>query len=267
MVAKSGDVSLSRIRRSGSLIGQRPQEYTVDDAEDGGVGADPERQGDHRDCREARVPGQHPQAVTKVLDQYPHAVSFPALNPYAQRLQRNTGGARTMFLGFQVAVYDGRLGNQSIMSRIEAAVSLQVQGDRDASRSRLEELWDEPALREDSLCRCILAHYLADLQEDPREELKCDMLALAAADALTDREVTSRYPGFSLNEFYPSLHLNLAEDYRRLGDMPSARRAPSSRAQKSVDVLPSGGYGAMIRGGIAPLNELLNPESPAELLE
>lgn len=171
-----------------------------------------------------------------------------------------------MFLGFQAAVYDGRLGNQSIMSRIEAAVSLQVQGDRDASRSRLEELWDEPALREDSLCRCILAHYLADLQEDPREELKCDMLALAAADALTDREVTSRYPGFSLNEFYPSLHLNLAEDYRRLGDMPSAREH-LSRAQKSVDVLPSGGYGAMIRGGIARLNELLNPELPAELLE
>ena len=47
--------------RARVAIGQRPQQHAVDDAEDGGVGADAERQRDNRRRRHARRPAQHAQ--------------------------------------------------------------------------------------------------------------------------------------------------------------------------------------------------------------
>ena len=72
----------------GIAVGQRLEENAVDDAEDGGVGADPERQRDHRDGREARVPGQHAQAVPNVLEQDPHVASCCEVRPSPRWSQR-----------------------------------------------------------------------------------------------------------------------------------------------------------------------------------
>jgi hypothetical protein len=48
---------------------QRPQEQAVGDAEDGGVGADRQRQRDHRDGGESRLPRQAASPIPKVPEQ------------------------------------------------------------------------------------------------------------------------------------------------------------------------------------------------------
>jgi hypothetical protein len=56
--------------------------------------------------------------------------------------------------------------------------------------------------------------------------------------------------------FYPSLHLNLGEDYRKLGDAAAARRH-LELGLAAVDTLPDDDYGAMIRGGLHGLAQRL----------
>jgi len=56
--------------------------------------------------------------------------------------------------------------------------------DREGARGRLAALWDEIHADGDALCRCTLAHYMADMQDDPREELLWDLRALEAAGAI-----------------------------------------------------------------------------------
>ncbi len=78
MLAKSGERRLAEPHQAvGLAVRQRLKENAVDDAEDGRVGADPERQRDERDGREPRVPGQHAQAVANVLEQDAHVASGP----------------------------------------------------------------------------------------------------------------------------------------------------------------------------------------------
>ena len=140
-----------------------------------------------------------------------------------------------------------------VMARISAAVML-IGTDRDAARAQLAGIWGEIRAG-DPLYRCILAHYLADLQDDVRDELVWDQRALAAADEVTD-ERARRFAGtngaLDVRTLYPSLHLNLGDDYRRLGAGTQAREH-LALAQAAQHVLPDDGYGRMIRGGIADL--------------
>ncbi len=50
------------------LVGKGMEEKRVDDAEDGGVGADAEGQGEDGDGREGRVAGKLPQRIAQILD-------------------------------------------------------------------------------------------------------------------------------------------------------------------------------------------------------
>ena len=90
----------------------------------------------------------------------------------------------------------------------------------------------------DPLDRVALAHHMADVCDDPAEELEWDLRALAAAGALTDTQ-TAR-------GFYPSLHLNLGEDYRKLGD-PAAAREHLALARARLDALCDDDYATGIR--------------------
>jgi hypothetical protein len=47
--------------------GQRTRPHAINQAEDGGIRADPYREAEHRHCGEARSPPQHPQRYAKVL--------------------------------------------------------------------------------------------------------------------------------------------------------------------------------------------------------
>jgi hypothetical protein len=57
--------------------------------------------------------------------------------------------------------------------------------------------------------------------------------------------------------FYPSLHLNLGEDYRKLGDLAIARRH-LELGRAAAARLGDDPYGSMIRAGLDGLAERLS---------
>ncbi|WP_430335271.1 hypothetical protein [Rhodococcus sp. ACT016] len=135
------------------------------------------------------------------------------------------------------------------MDVITRAVELGRKGDADAARSALVDLWAGIGPVGDPLHRCTLAHYLADLYDDPAQALVWDVRALDAADALTDERVQHHHAGLAVRGFYPSLHLNLADNLRRLGSFDAARTHIDAAAAY-LDALGDDAYGRMIRGAL-----------------
>lgn len=143
-----------------------------------------------------------------------------------------------------------------VMSRIGEGIALRQQGDAPAARALFERVWEELPADGDALHRCALAHSMADVQDDPADELLWDLRALAAADELTDERVTEATAGTSVRAFLPSLHLNLADVYLRLDQSEDA----SGHAQlgaEALDALPDDGYRQMIEQGLARVREQL----------
>ncbi|MFF4102954.1 hypothetical protein [Streptomyces sp. NPDC001903] len=151
----------------------------------------------------------------------------------------------------------------AVMTRIGQAVILLHAGDREEARNRLGEIWTEIGEDGDSLHRCTLAHYLADAQDDPADELAWDLRALTAADGpapgLRDGLPAQHEPHPAVRAFYPSLHLNLAADYVKL-QRPEAARLHLARARAATGVLSDDGYGNGVRAAIARLERRLAAE-------
>ncbi|MER0240457.1 hypothetical protein AAHZ94_00125 [Streptomyces sp. HSW2009] len=168
----------------------------------------------------------------------------------------------------------------AVLTRIGQAVMLHRGGDREEARNRLAALWQEVGPDGDSLHHCTLAHYLADTQDDPADELAWDLRALAAADKLTrgpdgpadtragqapttgSTGPTTSRPGdagepgadgrqgaAAVRGFYPSLHLNLAADYLKLGRLDAAR-AQLDLATAASGALGDDSYGEGVRVAI-----------------
>ncbi len=168
----------------------------------------------------------------------------------------------------------------AVMTRIGQAVILLHAGDREEARNRLGEIWSEIGEEGDSLHRCTLAHYMADAQDDPADELAWDLRALtAAADVPGDPpgDLPGDRPGASplqdgrparwephpaMRVFYPSLHLNLAADYVKL-QRPEAARIHLARARAATGALSDDGYGNGVRAAIARLERRLAAEPGA----
>ena len=110
-----------------------------------------------------------------------------------------------------------------VMVAIDAGLRQHIGGDRVGAYATFTELWASVGPDGDPLHRVALAHHLADVCDDPAEELEWDLRALAAADALTDDRAQAHHSSLAVRGFYPSLHLNLGEDYRKLGDLAAAR--------------------------------------------
>ncbi|WOX08121.1 hypothetical protein [Streptomyces sp. N50] len=143
----------------------------------------------------------------------------------------------------------------ALLTRIGQVVMLHHGGDREEARERLLGLWAELGEDGDPLHRCTLAHYLADTQDDPTDELAWDLRALSAADELTDgRDAgdAGQKGAVAVRAFYPSLHLNLAADYVKL-DRPDAARTHIRRARSACAVLADDGYGNGVRAAIGRL--------------
>ncbi|MET8753636.1 hypothetical protein ABZW32_26600 [Streptomyces sp. NPDC004667] len=141
----------------------------------------------------------------------------------------------------------------AVMTRIGQAVILLHAGDREEARNRLGEIWSEIGEEGDGLHRCTLAHYLADAQDDPGDELAWDLRALTAAEGLADR------PREAVRAFYPALHLSLAADYVKLR-RPEAARVHLARARAATAELSDDGYGDGVRAAIARLERRLATE-------
>ena len=143
-----------------------------------------------------------------------------------------------------------------VMMQIGHGLQLGQSGDRAAARRELAEVWRRIGREAgDPLHRCALAHAMADGQEDVRDELVWDLRALEAADAISDERASGAGLS-SARALYPSLHLNLGECYRKVGDLDRAREQ-LRRGQSAVAALADDGYGQMIRGGLDRLAERL----------
>ncbi|MFD9907276.1 hypothetical protein [Streptomyces sp. NPDC059063] len=143
-------------------------------------------------------------------------------------------------------------GEDAVMTRIGQAAMLQHAGDREEARTRFLALWSEIGEHGDPLHRCTLAHYMADTQDDPADELAWDLRALSAADELTDERVGRHHQSLAVRGFYPSLHLNLAADYVKLA-RPEAARSHLRRARGAIGALGDDSYGDGIRAALARL--------------
>lgn len=145
----------------------------------------------------------------------------------------------------------------AVMTRIGQAVILLHAGDREEARNRLGAIWSELGDGGDCLHRCTLAHYMADAQDDPADELAWDLRALTAAEALADGPPG---PAPAVRAFYPSLHLSLAADYVKLRQ-PDAARAHLARARAATGALGDDGYGNGVRVAISRLERRLATEA------
>ncbi|MEU4673336.1 hypothetical protein AB0F91_36630 [Amycolatopsis sp. NPDC023774] len=143
-----------------------------------------------------------------------------------------------------------------VMVAIDAGLRKHIAGDRAGAREAFLALWQEIGEDGDPLHRCALAHHLADVCDEPAEELEWDLRALAAADSLTDERAQQYHSTLAVRGFYPSLHLNLGEDYRKLGDLDAARRHLAS-AREKLDALGEDDYAAGIRAALEGLAERL----------
>lgn len=135
--------------------------------------------------------------------------------------------------------------------RVNKGVQLHhQQGRRVAARDLFAQIWaDIGGERGDPLHVCVLAHAMADVQDDVHQELLWDERALAAAHALTDTRVVEAGIALPVAALYPSLHLNLAECHRKLGDLDSAREH-LRQARSGIGALSDDPYGQLIRNGL-----------------
>jgi len=114
----------------------------------------------------------------------------------------------------------------------------EVEGRADDARRLFHEAWDAAA---DDYEACIAAHYLARHQDTPEDVLRWNVECLERADKVGDERVRG---------FYPSLHLNIAEARKDLGEPVEARRHYLAAADRVGDV-PAGPYGDGIRFAVA----------------
>ncbi len=143
-------------------------------------------------------------------------------------------------------------------SEVVAAVGQALGGDREGGRTRLRTLWDATG-PDDHAQRCVLAHYLADLEPTLDAEVAWDERALEAFAHVRDDELAPvGIP--SAAGMAPSLHLNLGDGYRRQERLAEARRSLEA-AEATSGALGDDGYGAMLREGIARLRARLDADA------
>ncbi|MEE1939367.1 hypothetical protein V1L54_08060 [Streptomyces sp. TRM 70361] len=142
------------------------------------------------------------------------------------------------------------------MEAIARAVTEGRAGDTASARRKLLDLWSAVGVTGDPLHRCTLAHHLADLYEDPARSLVWDIRALDAAGAVTEQRVQEHHAGLHIAGFYPSLHLNLADDYRRLGVFDVAAEHIDAAREHAPHLAPDA-YGTLLRTAIEQVAEAI----------
>lgn len=154
--------------------------------------------------------------------------------------------------------------DDDVMARVTAAVQRGRAGDRVAARQELAVIWAE--VQGDDFHRCVVAHVMADLQDDQRDELMWDERALAAVDGVSDERAQELDPRLRVRGFLPSLYASLADDHRRLGDADRAREF-LGRARAASDALGGDAFGDLVRGVLDKVDRALAEGSTGRLPE
>jgi hypothetical protein len=141
---------------------------------------------------------------------------------------------------------------------ITAAIGVALGGDQTGGRDRLMRCW-VGTTEADHAQRCVLAHYLADLQADLEHEIAWDRTALAE-HALVKDEDLAPVGIASTRGIAPSLHLNLGDGYLRRGEVDAAREH-LEQGLAAAEALPPDGYGKMIRAGLEALAQRIEAVS------
>lgn len=175
----------------------------------------------------------------------------------------SVGGEQSASVEDAVAERQERTAPEAVMTRIGQVVMLHHAGDREEARQRFLTLWAEIGEDGDPLHRCTLAHYMADTQDDPVDELAWDLRALTAAEELTHERPAAREDTLAVRALYPSLHLNLAADYVKLG-RDTAARTHLDRARTASEFLADDGYGNGVRAAIGRLETRLREKRDPE---
>jgi hypothetical protein len=130
---------------------------------------------------------------------------------------------------------------------IIAAIGTALNGDREAGRAQMLACWDTLEDAEHPQ-RCVLAHYLADLETELDDEVARDEQALAAYQHVGESDLAPvGIP--SVRGLAPSLHLNLGDGYLRQGRLDRARTHLDAGLAAATH-LGDDGYGVMIRQGL-----------------
>lgn len=142
---------------------------------------------------------------------------------------------------------------KSAIDEIYEAVAVLQSGQKREARQRLLDLWERLKSCALPAERCILAHFLADTEEEARQELDWDLIALqSATGGPSESNAEALTP--ELAGFLPSLHLNVGDAYRRLGDLPAARRHADFGLSWTKE-LRADGYGDLIKSGLQRLKQ------------
>ncbi|WP_328474053.1 hypothetical protein OHA21_14135 [Actinoplanes sp. NBC_00393] len=152
----------------------------------------------------------------------------------------------------------------NVLAEMGQAVEQGRAGDRVGARVALEALWARVGDDGDALHRCSIAHFCADLQDAVADELAWDQRALAAVSDLSDERAQRFHDSLQVRGFLPSLHLNLADAYRRNGE-PGPAREHVAQAVQHLDALPDDEYGAQLRAAVGRVSDALDAGSLALL--
>ena len=127
------------------------------------------------------------------------------------------------------------------------AIGLAQTGDRTTGQQALLTCWEQTDPAQHAF-RCVLAHYLADVEDSVDDEVAWDTTALAEYAHLRGDDLA----GVGIPDaagLAPSLHLNLGDGFLRQGR--TAEAAEQLRAGLGVvAALGDDGYGRMIRDGL-----------------
>ncbi|WP_410675505.1 hypothetical protein [Amycolatopsis sp. cmx-4-68] len=152
-----------------------------------------------------------------------------------------------------------------LMVKVTAAVQRGQAGERATAREELELMWAEVEQGGgDDFHRCVIAHFLADLQDSQRDELMWDERALAAVHGVSDERAQQFDQSLQVRGFMPSLYLSLADDHRRLGDATRAHEF-LEKAQATSDALGEDAYGELVKGIIGKVRRALTEGSTEPL--
>jgi len=155
--------------------------------------------------------------------------------------------------------------DDDLMARVTAAVQRGQAGERGTARPQLEEMWAEVERGGgDDFHRCVIAHFLADLQDDDRDELMWDERALVAVGGVSDERTQEFHGSLHVRGFMPSLYLSLADDHRRLGD-PDRAHEFLGKARATSDALGDDAYGELVRGALDKVERALAEGSTERL--
>lgn len=144
------------------------------------------------------------------------------------------------------------------------AIELSLSGDKDAGLRGLTCCWEQTTETAHAQ-RCVIAHYLADLQCNLDDEVTWDERALTAFTHLGDDALAGVGIGQSRG-LAASLHLNLGDGYLKQGRIEKAR-AQLEAGLARQHALTDNEYGAVVRSGLARLEQRIQASRPSQLQE